>query len=75
MAINMDALAQAAKGEPAAKVTVQKRWLAEVHRMLAAGAAAQLELEQMKTERRLHDSIDAIGAKIAGLAAGRPFGA
>ncbi|AHE52627.1 hypothetical protein [Sphingomonas sanxanigenens] len=32
--IDMDALARAAEGDPNAKVTVSKKWLAEVHRLL-----------------------------------------
>jgi hypothetical protein len=35
MAIDLQALARAAEGDPSSKVAVSRRWLAEVHRQLA----------------------------------------
>jgi hypothetical protein len=36
MAIDMKALKRMAEGDPAGKVMVNRRWLGEVHRLLAA---------------------------------------
>lgn len=57
MAIDMLALERAADGNPAAKVTVTKGWLHEVHRKLLAAARAEAELT---ASRRTEAMIDAV---------------
>lgn len=56
MAIDMAALERAAGGDPAAKVSVRKGWLKEVHRKLAAGAAAEAELARARRHDTIMDS-------------------
>jgi DNA recombination-dependent growth factor C len=71
MAVDLASLARAAAGEPSARVTVNKAWLAEVHRLLTVGAAATKEAESLRTQLRTRTSIDEIGAKLWGAERGR----
>lgn len=48
--IDLAALDQAATGNPKAKVTVNKRWLREVHHKLVAGERAESELARLKRQ-------------------------
>ena len=57
MAIDMMALDRAAEGDPNARVTVNKRWLREVHRQLTDGAAAKAELDRRRREGSMFDAI------------------
>ena len=45
MAIDMEALKRMSEGEPNTKVTVNRRWLAEVHKLLAEKRKAERDAE------------------------------
>lgn len=57
MAIDVNALARAAQGNPDEKVAVRRAWLGEVHRQLQAGAQAQAELACLKRRDRAFDAL------------------
>jgi hypothetical protein len=64
MTIDLAALAKAADGDQARKVTVTKAWLAEVHREL-------VELQARRDRSHLSDRIADIGEKLMGMAGPR----
>lgn len=57
MAVDMRALAKAASGDPGAKVTVNKGWLAEVHRLLSAADETGAELARLRNNGELGDRL------------------
>jgi hypothetical protein len=57
MAIDLTALDQAATGNPKAKVTVNKAWLREAHRLLVDGERAHAELASIRRNETILDSI------------------
>jgi post-segregation antitoxin (ccd killing protein) len=57
MAIDMKALAAAAKGNAETKVAVTRPWLAEVHRLLAEGERAKSELGCIRRQNDIFGAI------------------
>jgi hypothetical protein len=57
MAIDLSALDQAATGNPKARVTVNKAWLREAHRLLVEGERAQAQLASIKRSDTIFDSL------------------
>lgn len=57
MAIDMKALDRAAAGDPDGRVTVNKRWLREVHRKLEQGAEAEAELGRRGRMDNIFDAL------------------
>ncbi|MDF1506429.1 hypothetical protein [Roseisolibacter sp. H3M3-2] len=64
MAINMAQLAKAAQGEPTARVTVNKAWLAEVHKLLLEGEEAKHDARGLRLQLRIRTSLDAAIEKL-----------
>lgn len=55
--IDMAALAKVATGNPNERVQVNRRWLAEVERMLLAGQRAERVLASLKRNDTILDSV------------------
>jgi hypothetical protein len=64
MAIDLDQLKRASQGEPTARVTVNKAWLAEVYKLL-------VQVEQDKVAQKTGDFISRMGERFWGAGAQR----
>jgi hypothetical protein len=65
MRIDLTALDQAATGNPKAKVTVNKAWLREVHRLLVDGERAKARLAASDRHDTIFDSLFGGGRRSA----------
>lgn len=67
MSVNMRDLERlASNGQPADRIQVNRSFLAEVHRLLVKGEAAQREANALRARLQIRDNIDALGEKLFG---------